>query len=99
MARNRHWTDVLDLEDIARQLSSLRHDVSGVSRAVGRYGAHTASDFGDQLWHQGEAVARQLGRQAKKAGRAVKNDPMPAVVAVAGFACLLRLALGSKKRG
>ena len=97
MARTRHWTDALDLEDITRQLSHLRHDLSGISRAVSRYGAHTASDVGDQLWHQGEVVARQLGRQAAKAGKAVKDDPVPAVVAVAGFALFMRLILGRKR--
>ena len=97
MARTRHWTDALDLEDITRQLSHLRHDLSGISRAVSRYGAHAASDVGDQLWHQGEVVARQLGRQAAKAGKAVKDDPVPAVVAVAGFALFMRLILGRKR--
>ena len=97
MARTRHWTDALDLEEITRQLASLRHDVAGVSRAVARYGAHTANDMGDELWHQGEVIARQLGKQAIKAGRAVKDDPVPAVVALAGFACFLRLVLGRKR--
>ncbi len=97
MARSRHWTDALDIEELSRQLSSLRHDVAGVSRAVSRYGAHTAHDVGDQLWHQGEIVARQLSRQAKKAGKAVKEDPVPAIVAVAGFALFLNLILGRKR--
>lgn len=98
MARSHHWTDRLDLDEVSRQLSSLRHDLAGVSRAVTRYGAHTANDLGDQLWQQGEAVARELGKQALKAGRAVQRDPVPTVVALAGFACFLRLVLG-KKRG
>ena len=85
------------LEHLSRQLSSLHHDLSGVSRAVSRYGAHTVHDVGDQLWHQGEIVARQLGRQAKKAGKAIKNDPVPAVVAVAGFALFLNLLLGRRR--
>lgn len=97
MARSHHWTDALDIEEITRQLASLRHDVAGVSRAVARYGAHTASDVGDELWRRGEVVARQLGKQAIKAGRAVKQDPVPAVVALAGFACFLRLVLGRKR--
>jgi len=97
MARSRHWTDALDLEEITRQLASLRQDVSGVSRAVARYGAHTADNVGDELWHQGELIARRLGKQAIKAGRAVKEDPVPAVVALAGFACFLRLVLGRKR--
>ncbi|RYE74418.1 MAG: hypothetical protein EOP19_27765 [Hyphomicrobiales bacterium] len=97
MARSRNWTDSLDLEELSRQLSSLRHDVAGVSRAMTRYGSHTAHDVGDQLWHQGEVVARQLGRQAVKAGKAVREDPVPAIVAVAGFALFLNLILGRKR--
>lgn len=97
MARSRHWTDALDIEELSRQLSSLRRDVAGVSRSVGRYGSHTAHDVGDQLWHQGEVVARQLGRQAKKAGKAVKEDPVPAIVAIAGFVLFLNLVLGRKR--
>lgn len=97
MARSHHWTDALDLEDLSRQLSSLRHDISGISRSVSRYGAHTANDIGEELWHQGEIVAKQLGRQARKAGKAIKNDPVPAVVAVAGFALFLNLLLGRKR--
>lgn len=97
MARSRHWSDALDIDDLSRQLASLRHDVAGVSRAVTRYGSHAAHDVGDQLWHQGEIVARQISRQAKKAGKAVKDDPVPAIVAVAGFALLLNLILGRKR--
>lgn len=97
MARSRHWSDALDLEELSRQLSSLRRDVAGVSRAVTRYGSHTAHDVGNQLWHGGELVARQLGRQARKAGKAVKDDPVPAIVAVAGFALLLNLLLGRRR--
>jgi hypothetical protein len=97
MARTRHWSDALDLEDIAHQISSLRHDLAGVSHAVRRSGAHVANDLGDQLWHQGEIVAQQLGRKAGKLGRAVKDDPVPAVVAVAGFALFMRLILGRRR--
>jgi hypothetical protein len=98
MARNRHWTDALDIDELSRQLSGLRRDLSGASRSMTRYGSHAAHDVGDQLWHGGEMVARQLGRQAKKAGKAVKEDPVPAIVAVAGFALLLNLVLGRKRR-
>ena len=97
MARSRHWSDALDIEELSRQLSSLRHDIAGVSRSVSRYGSHTARDVGDQLWHQGEIVARQLGKQARMAGKAVKEDPVPAIVAVAGFALFLNLVLGRKR--
>ena len=64
---------------------------------MSRYGAHTPNDIGEELWHQGEIVAKQLGRQARKAGKAIKNDPVPAVVAVAGFALFLNLLLGRKR--
>jgi hypothetical protein len=94
MARHR---SLIDLDDLAHQISSLRHEVAGVSRSVGRYGSHAAHDVGDQLWHQGEIAAKLLGRQAKKAGKAVREDPVPAVVAVAGFALFLNLVLGRKR--
>lgn len=97
MSRKRHWTDAIDIDELSRQLSSLRQDVAGVSRAVGRYGAHAAGDIGEQLWHQGEVVAQQLGRQAIKAGKAVRQDPMPAIVAIAGFALLMHLVLGRRR--
>lgn len=85
---------LFDLEDIARQISGLRHEMRGASR----YGAHAAHDVGDQLWHGGEVMARQLGRTARKAGKAVRDDPVPAVVAVAGFALFLNLVLSRKQR-
>ena len=94
MARHR---SLIDFDDLAHQISSLRREVAGVTRSVGRYGTHTAHDVGDQLWHQGEIAAKLLGRQAKKAGKAVRDDPVPAVVAVAGFALFLNLVLGRKR--
>jgi len=97
MSRNHHWTDGLDLGDITRQLASLRRDMTSMTHSATRHGSHAAHDMGDQLWHQGEVIARQIGRTAGKAGRAVKNDPVPAVVAVAGFALLLSLVLGRKR--
>jgi len=97
MPKSRNWTDALDIEQLSRQLAHLRHDIAGMSRSATRYGSHTAHDVGDQLWHQGEVVARQLGKQAKKAGKAVKEDPVPAIVAIAGFALFLNLVLGRKR--
>lgn len=42
-------------------------------------------------------VARKIGHTATKAGRAVKDDRLPTVVGLAGFALFLRLVLGNKR--
>lgn len=97
MARNHHWTDTIDLGDIAHQISTLRREMTGLTRSATKQGVHVAHDLGDELWHQGEVVAREIGRTATKAGRAVKDDPLPTVVALAGFALFLRLVLGHKR--
>ena len=85
-----------------RQLSSLSRDAGHVTDLLShltsnarRDAGHYAHDFVDDAWRQGSAVAREVGKQAAKAGRAVQKDPVPAVVAVAGFACLLSLIFAS----
>lgn len=81
---------------MARHITALRHEVGQLGRAGSRFG-HDASDFGDHLWSGGRAVAKVLRRQARDAGRAVKDDPVPAVVAVAGFALFMNLLFNRKK--
>lgn len=92
-------------DNFGRQFSSLARDASQLSKALNRYSAgarhdvsHLAHDLADGALHQGAVAARVLGRQARNAGRAVRNDPVPAVVAVAGLACLVSLVLASGAR-
>lgn len=92
-------------EQLSQQVSRLGRDVAEISRAVQRFGADArheagtvAADLAGEAWHQGEIVARGLGRRARRAGKAVREDPVPAIVAVAGFMLLLNLLLGRKQQ-
>jgi HJR/Mrr/RecB family endonuclease len=97
MARRHALTDSIDLGDLVHQISALRRDLTGSSRSLVRSATHTAADFGEDLLHQGERVARGVGKQAMRAGHAIQKDPVPTVVALAGFACLMSLILASKR--
>jgi hypothetical protein len=92
-----------------RQVSSLARDAGHITDLLSRFTAnmrrdadhyahdagHYAQDFADEAWHQGAAAAKVLGKQALRAGKAVSKDPVPAVIAVAGLACLLSLVMSS----
>ncbi len=109
MARSRGF-DLSQFTDGAqdrfgRQFASLARDASHLSDALSRYtnsarhdAGHFAHDLADGALHQGAVAARLLGKQAWRAGKAVRRDPVPAVVAVAGMACLLSLVLSSGSR-
>lgn len=87
---------------LSRRLTALAREASGISRSLDHFGdgarhdlsrfAHDATDFAR---HEGAAVARAVGKQAWRAGKAVRKDPVPAVVAVAGLACLVSLVMSS----
>lgn len=88
-----------------RQFASLARDARHLSESLARYTdstrndlGHIAHDFADQAWHQGAVAARVLGKQARKAGKAVRKDPVPAAVALVGLACLLSLVASSGRR-
>lgn len=94
---------------INRQVSSLSRDAGHITDLLSRFTAnarrdaghyandanHYAQDFADEAWHQGTAAAKVIGKQAVRAGKAVGKDPVPAVIAIAGLACLLALATSS----
>jgi len=100
LARRRWQEEVQDR--LTHQLAGIRRDVASLGRSVAVRGGHLqhdAGDIGEALWHGGEVVARQFGRQATRAGRALKEDPMPAVigvVAIVGVVAALSLAFGRK---
>lgn len=100
MLQKHDWRDVAP-NDILHHLSQLRREVMALSGNAGRYG-HQLQDgvgeLGEALVHQGAEVARQVGRQAKKVGRAVQRDPVPTVVVVFGLLCVASLVLGRKAR-
>ena len=83
---------------ISRQVSGLARDAGHITDLLSRFTAnasrdasHFGHDLADEAWNQGTAAAKVVGKQALRAGRAVSKDPMPAVVALAGLACLFAL--------
>lgn len=109
MARSRgfdlsHFTDDAQ-ERFGRQFSSLARDASHLSNALSRYGAgarhdvsHFAQDLADGALQQGAVAARALGKQAWRAGKAVRRDPAPTMAALVGIACLVSLVMASGAR-
>ena len=98
----RRFADTAE-DRMSRQISHLSHEIGAISHAVrklglesGQQAGHLAHDFADQAWHTGLIAAGQLGKQARRTGKAVREDPVPAIVAVVGFALLLSLVLGRK---
>jgi len=88
-----------------RQVSSLARDAGHITDLLARFTAnarrdaeHYGHDLADEGWHQGSVAAKVIGKQALRAGRAVGKDPMPAVVAVAGLACLMALVSSAGRR-
>jgi len=83
---------------LGKRLNSLAREASGISRSLEHFGSgarrdfgHAAHDFADY----GQVAARMIGKKAWKAGKAVRKDPVPAVVAVAGLACVVSLLMSS----
>ncbi len=95
------WPDRLQ-RNLSHQLSDLQKEVSSLGKSIARYGGqvqHDADSLGDALWHGGEVVTQQLGREARRIGKAVRQDPLPAVfavVALVGVVAALSLAFARK---
>lgn len=103
----RSWQDEIR-DDVGHHLTALRRELAALSGEAGRRGQklaeryghqlqHGAGEIGDALVHQGAAVARQVGRQARRAGQAVRNDPAPAVAAAIAVACVASLLLSRRR--
>jgi hypothetical protein len=102
------WLDHIDEHEARRvakamaagalETRDLAHDhltqFARQARAVAEPRFHDAADY---LQHEGTAVARVAAHQAARASRAVKADPMPAIVGVVGLALLASLVLGRRR--
>jgi ElaB/YqjD/DUF883 family membrane-anchored ribosome-binding protein len=64
------------------------------ARAVAEPRLHEAADY---LRHEGAVVAQTAARQAARASRAVRNDPVPAIVGVVGIALLASLLVSRRR--
>jgi hypothetical protein len=90
---------------LGRQVESLTRDVGHIADSLRRFGGGAGKDIGqiahnvaDEAMHQGAEVAKLVGEQAYQAGRAIRRDPLPTIMAVAGLACLLSLLMSSGKK-
>lgn len=102
MPHEQNWSQAQ--EQLSQQVSRLAREVNAMSRSVQRMSAEIGSEAGDTAahlisgaLHQGEVLARDIRKQARYVGSAVRKDPAPAIIAVAGLALLLTLLLGRKQ--
>jgi hypothetical protein len=85
-------------EGIGAQIAALRDEISSIADSVSKYNGHTLGDvqhnavaLAGQVRHQGAVAARQLGRQANHATRAVQENPIPVIVALGAIALISAL--------
>lgn len=84
-------SSALETRDLAQDhLTQFAHQ----ARAIAEPRLHEAADY---IRHEGTVVAKAAAHQAARAGRAVKSDPLPAVVGVVGLALLASLLLGRRR--
>ena len=91
--------------DLAEQIAALREELDSISRSVSKYSANRVHDIQDnaiavvdQVRHQGAVAARQIGRQANVAGRAVQENPIPVIVALGTIALISALIFTANDR-
>lgn len=91
--------------DLADQIASLREEIASISESVSKYSNRRLHDMGDnavavvdQVRHQGAVAARQIGRQANVAGRAVQENPIPVIVALGTIALISALIFTATDR-
>jgi len=99
-----HFTDGAQ-QRFGRQFAHLARDARNLSDTLSHYTNNShhglggfAHDLADGARHQGAVAAHVLGKQAYKAGTAIRRDPIPTIVAVAGLACLVSLMMSSNSR-
>jgi hypothetical protein len=95
-SHNRGFGDLLAhrVADLQRELRWLGPALHDYRRDLG----HGARDVGEVIVHQGARLARRVGRDAKRAGRAVRQDPVPALAMAVAAGCLLSLVLDRPKK-
>jgi ElaB/YqjD/DUF883 family membrane-anchored ribosome-binding protein len=84
-------TTALDTRDLAQDHLT---DFARQARRIAEPVLHQASDYAR---HEGAVVAKAAAQQAMRAGRAVKADPVPAIVGAVGLALLASLFIGRRR--
>lgn len=89
---------------LSEDVAALARQLQRYARPRLQEAAHTATEIAGDVFHQLEPVARDalhraydarraIAQQVKVTGRAVRDDPVPAVVALGTFALLASLLL------
>ena len=102
------WLDRIDerearrfgraLQTSAVQTRDVAEDhLTQLARQTRALAAPVLHQAGDYARHEGAELARIAGKQAMRAGRAVKADPVPAVVGAIGLALLASLVIGRRR--
>lgn len=85
-------------EHLLHQVAALRKEIASISDAVGDYSGHRLHDMqhnavalANEVRHQGAVVAKQVGRQAGVATRAVQQNPVPVIIALGTIALISAL--------
>lgn len=82
---------------LARQAGGLAHDYAGeFAHRAGDIAGRAARQLADYGRHEGAIIAHEASVRAKQAGRAVRADPLPAVVGIIGVALLASLLFGRR---
>ena len=87
----------------AHQLADYgRHEGADFARDALQHYAHRAGELSHHLAdygrQEGALLAHEAARQARRAGRAVKADPVPVIVGALGIALLANLLLSRRPR-
>jgi hypothetical protein len=102
------WLDHIDERDARRLALTLRDQASArrddVADQLASLARHTRHAVEPQLRHAGDIVRREAPviaeaalRQAKRAARSAKADPVPVVVGVVGLLLVASLLLGRRR--
>jgi hypothetical protein len=82
-------------EDAGGDLLDRAGHAVGSLRKVAEPALHKAADM---AVHEGGALARYASRRALRAGRAVRDDPMPALIGAVGIALIATMIFSRRGR-
>lgn len=82
-------------EDASGDILDRAGHVVGSLRKVAEPALHKAADV---AIHEGGALARYASRRAMRAGRAVRADPMPALIGAVGIALIATMIFSRRGR-
>ena len=86
------------IDNLSHQIAMLRKEIASITEAVNDYSGSTLEDvqhnavvLAREMRKGGELVARQVGRNAGRAGKAVQENPVPVIVALGTIALISAL--------